>query len=115
MEEPDAAPIISAALNKPNDAALKIAHMEMLRTLVNLCEPGPRMEVKFEPVQAKLRNMFRREIDHMDWVKAFEAVMVGGGRRAPSSWSILSGQGTLLTNSTIHSKRIHTRFWRSTV
>ena len=83
VEEPDAAHIMCAALSKPNDAASKIAHVETLRNLVNLCEPGPGMEVKFEPVQAKLRNMFGSEIDHPDWVKAFEVVLLAGGKTSP--------------------------------
>ena len=83
VEEPDAAHIICAGLNKPNDAALKIAHLEMFRTLVHLCEPGPGLEVQFEPVLYKLRNMFGRDMDSPDWAKAFEVVMVGGGKDSP--------------------------------
>ena len=40
-EEPDAALIISIALNKKNEVAMKTGHLEIMSTLVDLCKPNP--------------------------------------------------------------------------
>ena len=40
-EEPDGALVISIALNKKNEAAMKTGHTEIMNTLVSLCKPSP--------------------------------------------------------------------------
>ena len=54
VEEPEAAMIISVALNKKNDASMKTSHTEIMNTLVGLCAPSPNDvegKVPFEPVR----------------------------------------------------------------
>ena len=53
-EEPGAALIVSIALNKKNEAAMKTGHLEIMATLVKLCEPDPQGFVHFDPVRGKL-------------------------------------------------------------
>ena len=56
VEDPDAALIISIALNKKNETAMKTGHTEIMSTLVSLCKPSPgTCEVPFDPAWDKGR------------------------------------------------------------
>lgn len=78
-EEPDAALIISIALNKKNEAAMKTGHLEIMSTLVSLCKPNPDGVVAFEPVRDKLIELYGTAVDHPDFVHAFKMVCDAGG------------------------------------
>ena len=78
-EEPGAAQIISIALNKKNEAAMKTGHLEIMSTLVLLCKPDPTGVVLFEPVMDKLVELFGSLVDHPDFVFAFRLVCDAGG------------------------------------
>ena len=78
-EEPGAALIISIALNKKNEAAMKTGHTEIWATLVGLCKPDPYGVVKFEPVRDKLVELYGAAVDHPDFVNAFKVVCDAGG------------------------------------
>ena len=54
IEEPDAAQVISIALNKRKEMAMKTGHLEIMSTLVRLCEPTPNGSVPFDPVRDNL-------------------------------------------------------------
>ena len=41
IEVPDAALVISIALNKRNEVAMKTGHLEVMSTLQSLCTPDP--------------------------------------------------------------------------
>ena len=79
IEEPDAAQIISIALNKKNEVAMKTGHLEIMSTLVSLCEPTPDMSVPFEPVRDKLIDLYGAAVDHPDFLHAFRLVIDAGG------------------------------------
>ena len=79
VEEPDAALIISIALNKKNEAAMKTGRLEIMKTLVALCEPTPDGVVHFDPVRDQLIELYGTAVDHPDFVNAFRLVMVAGG------------------------------------
>ena len=79
VEEPDAALIISIALNKKNEVAMKTGHLEIMPTLVALCEPSPGGSVPFEPVRDKLIDLHGAAVDHPDFVHAFRLVIDAGG------------------------------------
>ena len=78
-EEPDAAQIISIALNKKNEVAMKTGHLEIMATLVRLCEPEPDGSVPYEPVRDKLIDLYGAAVDHPDFVHAFKLVIDAGG------------------------------------
>ena len=78
-EEPEAAQIISIALNKRNEAAMKTGHLEIMATLVDLCKPDPTGVVLFEPVRDKLIDLYGSAVDHPDFVYAFRLVCDAGG------------------------------------
>ena len=85
IEEPDAAHIISIALNRKSASALVTGHMEIMRTLVALCEPHPKShEVPFEPVKVKLIQLFGSVVDSPAFVKAYELVLKSGGSTSPT-------------------------------
>ena len=79
VEEPDAAQVISIALNKKNEVAMKTGHLEIMATLVGLCVPSPNGSVPFEPVRDKLIDLYGAAVDHPDFVHAFRLVMDAGG------------------------------------
>ena len=86
VEEPEAALVISTALNKKNEAAMKIAHTEIMNTLVSLCKPEPGdMEgvVRFEPLRDRLVDLYGAAVDHPDFVQAFRLVLDAGGHDSP--------------------------------
>lgn len=78
-EDPDAAQIISIALNKKNEAAMKTGHLEIMSTLEGLCKPDPTGVVLFEPVRDKLIELYGSAVDHPDFVYAFRLVCDAGG------------------------------------
>ena len=56
-EEPEAAMIISVALNKKNENSMKTSHTEIMNTLVGLCKPDPHdveRKVQFETVRDQM-------------------------------------------------------------
>ena len=79
VEQPDAAQIISIALNKKNEVAMKTGHLEIMSTLVGLCAPHPNGSVPFEPVRDKLIDLYGAAVDHPDFVHAFRLVIDSGG------------------------------------
>ena len=79
VEEPEAALVISIALNKKNEAAMKTGHLEIMSTLVRLCTPDARGDVPFEPVRDKLVELYGSAVDHPDFLDAFKMVMDVGG------------------------------------
>ncbi len=79
VEEPGAALIISIALNKKNEVAMKTGHLEIMSTLCALCKPGPNGTVPFEPVRDKLIDLYGAAVDHPDFVHAFRLVIDAGG------------------------------------
>ena len=82
VEEPKAAAVISIALNKHNEAAMKTSHTEIMNFLAGLCNPDPRTgTVPWEPVRDKMVELYGAAVDHPDFFQAFTLVMsVGGGK-----------------------------------
>ena len=84
VEEPEAALVISIALNKKNEASMKTAHTEIMTTLVSLCKPSPgSREVPFEPVRERMVELYGAAVDHPDFCKAFQLVLDAGGHDSP--------------------------------
>ena len=84
VEEPEAALVISIALNKKNEASMKTAHTEIMTTLVSLCKPSPgSMAVPFEPVRERMVELYGAAVDHPDFCKAFQLVLDAGGHDSP--------------------------------
>ena len=85
-DDPEAAWVISVALNKKNEAAMEIAHTEVMTSLVGLCKPEPGKPptvVVFEPVRDKLVELYGSIVDHPDFHHAFRLVMDSGGYESP--------------------------------
>jgi len=82
IEEPDAALVISIALNKRNEAAMSTAHTQIMRTLVGLCKPEPN-GVPFEPIRSKMVDYYGAAVDHPDFYQAFRLIMDAGGAGSP--------------------------------
>ena len=74
-EEPDAALIISIALNKKNEVAMETGHLEIMSTLVGLRKPSPSGSMPFEPVRDKLIDLYGAAVHHPDIVHAFRLVI----------------------------------------
>ena len=86
FEEPDAALVISIALNKKNEAAMETAHTEVMKTLVGLCKPDPTAGdrfVPFEPVRSKMIDLYGSLVDHPNFQCAFRLVLDAGGCDSP--------------------------------
>ena len=83
IEEPEAALVISVALNKKNEAAMKTSHTEIMNTLVGLCKPDPHGKVPFEPVRDKMLELYESSVDHPDFYHAFRVVLDAGGHDSP--------------------------------
>lgn len=79
IEEPGAAQVISIALNKKNEVSMKTGHLEIMSTLVSLCQPKPDHSVPFEPVRDKLIDLYGAAVDHPDFLHAFRLVIDAGG------------------------------------
>ena len=72
VEEPDAAMVISVALNKKNDAAMKSGHLEILAALRSFRTPDPRSGVvEYEPVRDSLLDLYGPAVDNPDFVFVF--------------------------------------------
>ena len=82
VEEPDASQLLSIALNKKNEVAMKTGHLEIMATLVRLCEPEPDGSVPYEPVRDKLIDLYGAAVDHPDFVHVFKLVIDAGGLAA---------------------------------
>ena len=85
-EEPEAALLISIALNKKNESAMKTSHTEIMNTLVGLCKPSPadiEGKVPFDPVRDKMIELYGANVDHPDFFHAFRVVMDAGGHDSP--------------------------------
>ena len=83
VEEPEGAMIISLALNKKNEAAMKTSHTEIMNTLVGLCKPTPDGQVAFDPIREKMVELFGAAVDHPDFSQAFRLVLDAGGHDSP--------------------------------
>ena len=86
LEEPEAARVISLALNKKNEASMKTSHTEMMNTLVGLCNPSPdRLDghVDYGPVRDNMIEYYGAAVDHPDLMQAFLFVMDAGGHDSP--------------------------------
>ena len=95
-EEPEAALVISIALNKKNEAAMKTGHLEIMSTLVGLCKPDPRGCVPFEPVRDKLIDLYGTEIDHPDFLHLFKVVVDAGGESSIHMEDLFSFTGVFV-------------------
>ena len=85
VEDPDAALVISIALIKKNETAMKTGHTEIMNTLVSLCKPSPgSCEVPFEPVRERMVELYGIAVDHPDFFKAFQLVLDAGGHDSPT-------------------------------
>ena len=85
VEEPEAALVISIALNKNNDASMQTAHTYIMTTLVSLCKPSPgSCEVPFEPVRERMVELYGAAVDHPDFCNAFQLVLDAGGHESPT-------------------------------
>ena len=85
VEEPEAALVISIALNKKNEASMMTAHTEIMTTLVSFCKPSPNSrEVPFEPVRERMVELYGAAVDHPDFCKAFQVVLDAGGHDSPT-------------------------------
>ena len=85
-KDPDAALVISIALNKKNEAAMSTAHTEVMKTLVGLCKPDPSAAdrtVLFEPVRERMIDLYGAMVDHPDFHHAFRFVLDAGGCDSP--------------------------------
>ena len=85
-EEPEAALLISIALNKKNEASMKTSHTEIMNTLVGLCKPSPgdlEGKVPFDPLRERMVELYGAVVDHPDFFHAFRVVMDAGGHNSP--------------------------------
>jgi len=81
IEEPDAARIISIALNKKNEFAMKTSHTEIMNSLGEYCDPTPgALEVPWEPTRDKMIALYGSAVDHPDFFQAFRLVLDLGGK-----------------------------------
>ena len=63
-EEPRAAHIISMALSNRNAIAMRTAHLEIMRTLVKLCDPDPQtLSMPSDKLRGPLLKLFGAVID----------------------------------------------------
>ena len=106
-EEPEAALVISIALNKKNETAMKTGHLEILSTLVGLCKPDPQGCVPFEPVRDKLIDLYGAEIDHPDFLHLFKLVCDAGGEGSIHMKDLFSFTGVFV-NPKVRKMRLET-------
>ena len=79
-EEPNAAQIIAIALNKRNQVAMSIGHLEILRTLKSLCNPDPvTFAVPYDQVEAALIKDFGSVVKDTAYYNVFRLVIASGG------------------------------------
>ena len=76
VEEPNASLDISVALNKRNEAAMKIGHLEIVKTMQALLNPDPTTGVvKYEPVRDKLIELYGSNVDNPECLYVFRFYM----------------------------------------
>ena len=69
VEEPDAALVISVALNKKNESAMNIGHLEIVAAMHKLLNPDPKDgSVAYEPVRDKLIELYGWNVDNPEFV-----------------------------------------------
>ena len=61
---------------------MKTGHLEIMSTLVGLCQPSSNGEAPFEPVRDKLIDLYGAAVDHPDFIHAFRLVIDAGGLAA---------------------------------
>ena len=84
-EAPDAAHIISLALNNKNKVAFATGHLEILRTLKQLCTPDPvTLACPYDRVRTALLKRFGPEINDVGFYNAYQLVMTSGGIHSES-------------------------------
>ena len=84
LEEPSAASIISVALNKKSEAAMKTSHTEIMNCLGDLCNPRPgNYEVPWVQIRDKMVELYGPAVDHPDFFQAFRLLLDLGGRESP--------------------------------
>ena len=89
-ETPDAAHIISLALNNKNKVAFATGHLEILRTLKQLCTPDPvTLACPYDRVRTALLKRFGPEINDPCFYNAYQLVMTSGGINS-ESWNDFS-------------------------
>ena len=84
VEEPEAALVISIALNKKNEAAMKTGGLEVWNTLVGLCKPDPSTGVyPYEPIRDKMIELYGSAADSPHFLSMFRLVLDAGGAESP--------------------------------
>jgi len=58
---------------------MKTGHLEIMSTLVALCQPCPKGCVPFDPVRDNIIDLYGAAVDHPDFVHAFRLVIDAGG------------------------------------
>ena len=66
-----------------NAAAMETSHVEVMNTLVKLCEPDPHGGVPFDPIRDKLISLYGAAVDHPDFLYAYKLVVDAGGHTNP--------------------------------
>ena len=81
VEEPDAALVISVALNKRNEAAMNTGHLEIFIGMTNLLNPDPDTGVvMYEPVRDQLVDVYGPSVNDVDFIFVFRFAMAAGGK-----------------------------------
>ena len=84
VEEPDAASVISIALDKNNEAVMKTSGLEIWNTLVGLCKPDPLTgAIPYEPIRDKLIDLYGSAADNPNLLSMFRLVLDAGGSKSP--------------------------------
>ena len=84
VEEPEAALVISIALNKKNEAAMKTNGLEIWNTLVGLCKPHPTTgAIPYEPIRDKLIDLYGSAAGTPNLLSMFRLVLDAGGSESP--------------------------------
>lgn len=87
IEEPTAAHIIALALNSSNQIALETGHLEIMRTLMFLCNPDPHtLEVSWDKVRSAMYPSIGKSVDGSAYYPAFQLMATSGGRDS-ASWA----------------------------
>ena len=76
--------MISIALNKKNEAAMKTSGLEIWNTLVGLCKPDPLTgAIPYEPIRDKMIDLYGSAADNPNMLNMFRLVMDAGGSESP--------------------------------
>ena len=96
-EEPDGALVISIALNKKNEAAMKTGVIEMWNTLVGLCKPDPHTGITpFDPIRDRLVDLYGAHADSPHLFQMFRLVLDVGGHDSLHLQDFLEFTGLLV-------------------